>query len=148
MTTETPKTSCPDCELLRQEVAELKAIVKKLIAALEESRRSGKRQAAPFRKKSKKKNPKKSGRKSGAAHGKHSHRKRIDDEDVDEIVDAPLPKLCPECESDGIVEQGIAHQYQTEIPLRPIRRRISLSRNWPRRPATRETTGTASRPAF
>ena len=56
MDTETPKTSCPDCELLRQEVAELKAIVKKLVAALEESRRSGKRQAAPFRKKSKKKN--------------------------------------------------------------------------------------------
>ena len=125
MSTADSQTTCAGCEALRKEVAELKALVAQLTAALEDLRRSGKRQAAPFRK-PKKKKPKKPGRKGGASHGKHAHRDPIADDDIDEILDVPLPKCCPDCNSDEIVEQRIAHQYQTEIPRRPIRRRFDI----------------------
>ena len=125
MSTDSPQTTCADCEALRKEIAELKALVAQQAAVLEELRRSGKRQAAPFRK-PKKKKPKKPGRKGGASHGKHAHREPLGDDDIDEILDAPLPKSCPDCNSDEIIEQRIAHQYQTEIPRRPIRRRFDI----------------------
>ena len=50
-------SKCEDCELLKDrigilesELSELKSYTQKLVVALEESRRGGKRQAAPFRK--------------------------------------------------------------------------------------------------
>ena len=98
MNVSTAYSSCSRCRALEQRVAELEAqlagqaaklvemaeTIKKLTAALDEARRSGKRQAAPFCKK-KKTNPKKPGRKKGDAHGEHAHRESIPDVQLDEI---------------------------------------------------------------
>jgi transposase len=123
---------CPNCERLERRVEELEAqarqlaeLVNKLRAELEEAHRSGKRQAAPFRKK-KKANPKKPGRKKGDAHGGHAHRESIPEEQLDAIYDAPLPAECPCCGGHQIYEQEVAYQYQTEIPRRPIYRRFDV----------------------
>ena len=74
---------CENCErnekrigVLESELADLKTYTQKLVAALEKSRRGGKRQAAPFRKeKQEPTEPRKPGRKSGEDHGDHAHRK-------------------------------------------------------------------------
>ncbi|MGH9300282.1 MAG: hypothetical protein ACRD0E_00165 [Acidimicrobiales bacterium] len=55
-------------------LAERDARIKQLEASLEESRRSGKRQAAPFSKSAPSERPAKPGRKPGDAHGRHGHR--------------------------------------------------------------------------
>ena len=89
---------CKDCEknekrigVLESELAELKTYTQKLVAALEKSRRGGKRQAAPFRKeKQEKTEPKKPGRKPGEDHGDHAHRSIP--ATIDERYDVPLPK--------------------------------------------------------
>ena len=47
---EQAKHECPNCRRLEKRVAELERQVAQLTALLEESRRAGKRQAAPFRK--------------------------------------------------------------------------------------------------
>lgn len=105
---------------LREEIAELRKglaerdeTIAKLTAALEASRRAGKRQAAPFSKGAPKKVPKKPGRKKGKDHGPAERRKVP--ARVDEILDAPLPCMCPGC-GGGVVEVGIQRQYQTELP--------------------------------
>jgi len=88
---------------LRQTVADLqeelrtkdRALVEKderireLEAALEESRRAGKRQASPFSKGEPKPDPKRPGRKSGEAHGRHGHRMEPAGP-ADRELDAPL----------------------------------------------------------
>ena len=132
-------TPCSRCQELEQRIIELEAqlaeqkaqsakmaeTLKELAAALEEARRSGKRQAAPFRKK-KKKNPKKPGRKGGDQHGKHAHRQALADEEIDEYYNVSLPPVCPHCGGCHIQEEGILPQYQTEIPRKPIRRRFDI----------------------
>ena len=55
-------------------VRSLSEQVSKLTALLEEERRRGKRQAAPFSKGPPVEEPKKPGRKSGKRHGRHAHR--------------------------------------------------------------------------
>src|SRR5208337_3180072 len=66
---------------LRREVAELKAAnerlerrVQELLRALEEAQRAGKRQAAPFSRRSPKAHPAKPGRKAGAKYGRRCRR--------------------------------------------------------------------------
>ena len=105
-----------------QRIAELEAQVKtlteqvaKLTAALEEARRAGKRQAAPFRKKKKAGQPKKPGRKPGDKHGQHFHREAPTPEEVDERYEVPVPDTCSCCSSSNIVETGVRRQYQTDI---------------------------------
>jgi len=63
---------------------------------LEDSRRSGKRQAAPFSKGAPTEEPKRPGRASGKNHGKHGHR-LAPTAPVDRELDAPLPRCCPDC---------------------------------------------------
>jgi transposase len=114
-------------EQLRREIVELRGQLAKLAAALEEARRSGKRQAAPFRKTDvPKPEPKKSGRKPGRRHGPHAHRTAIAPEQIDEQHDAPLPRNCPHCGGRHILETHTATQYQTEIPRRPIHRQFTI----------------------
>lgn len=132
MSTSTTTERCPNCERLERRVAELEAQIvrmaaqiEKLTAALEESQRSGKRQAAPFRK-PKKAKPKKPGRKSGSAHGKHAHRLAIAEKDLDETIAVSLPACCPECRSTEFVATRVDHQYQTEIIRKPHRRRFDI----------------------
>ncbi|MEJ2388902.1 MAG: IS66 family transposase [Chromatiaceae bacterium] len=112
-----------ECEnrMLQRQVARLErenaALEEKnasLQAALEKSRRDGKRQAAPFSKGKPKENPRRPGRRSGKAHGRHGHRPRPTW--IDETLEAPLPSSCPHCGGSAIEETGVAEQFQTEIP--------------------------------
>jgi transposase len=114
--------------LLQQQQAQIEALtaeVTRLRADLEEARRAGKRQAAPFRKGPPKADPKRPGRKAGDRHGTHAHRLPPPPEHIDEALDAPLPEACPGC-GGPLTETGVAAQYQTEIPRRPIRRRFDV----------------------
>jgi transposase len=121
---------------LRARVAELEGMVRAmreqiqtLTAALEESRRAGKRQAAPFRKPRRAEKPKKPGRKPGDQYGEHARRSVPDDAPIDETHDAPLPPECPKCGSRRLEEdEPTAEQFQTEIVCRTVRRRFAIHR--------------------
>ena len=98
--------------------------IDKLAASLEESRRAGKRQAAPFSKGKPKAAPKKPGRKKGKDYGKAAF--RAAPEQVDEVLDAALPQRSSCCGS-RVIEEGVRPQYQTEIPaVKPIVRRFDV----------------------
>jgi transposase len=97
---------CPGCAALEERVRALEG-------ALEESRRAGKRQAAPFSKGEPKTDPKRPGRKPGKDYGRTA--RRAIPSEVDEILDAPLPGCCPRCRG-RVVEDRVETQYQTEIP--------------------------------
>ena len=124
MDAEQPHNDCPGCAQLRLEVQALREQVAKLMAALEEERRRGKRQAAPFSKGPPAAEPKPPGRKSGKRHGPHAHRSIPPR--IDETYDAPLPESCPDCASGRISESHVAVQYQTEIPRTVIYRRFDV----------------------
>ncbi len=112
-----------EVERLTQENGRLRSENEQRKAELDEARRQNKRQAAPFSKGTTKQQPKKPGRKPGPAHGRHAHRPPPDR--ADEVLDAPLPDACPGC--GGPVEQtGLAAQFQTEIPRRPLIRRFDV----------------------
>jgi transposase len=121
---------------LRARIAELEAIVCKLNektvrleSLLEEARREGKRQAAPFRRaEGPKPDPKRPGRKSGEDHGRHAHRQAPPPQAIDEHYEAPLPDRCPHCGSGEWEETEVVVQYQTEIPRRPIQREFRIHR--------------------
>ncbi len=120
MDAERRQNDCVECAQLRQELQALREQVAKLTAALEEERRRGKRQAAPFSKGPPVTEPKPPGRKSGKRHGPHAHRSVPPR--IDETYDAPLPPTCPHCASRQIHET----QYQTEIPRTVIYRRFDV----------------------
>jgi transposase len=115
---------CPQCEELQREINRLKQQIDSLTAALEEVRRAGKRQAAPFRKKAPKANPKKPGRKPGEGYGEHQ--RRAVPEAIDETYEAPLPEKCPGCGGSHLTETSVQSQYQVEIPRRPISREFHV----------------------
>ncbi|MGH3521683.1 MAG: IS66 family transposase [Mycobacterium sp.] len=82
---------------------------------LDEERRNGKRQAAPFSKGAPKVNPKKPGRKPGTKYGRQSRRavpRKIDDHVV---VECPL--MCPYCDGEVKLNGEVGRQYQTDIPI-------------------------------
>src|SRR5713226_113810 len=93
-------------ERLRQQVEYLKR-------QLDDARRAGFRQAAPFAKPVKP-HPKRPGRKAGRAYGPKA-RRRIPSQ-VDERYDVPLPTQCPTC-AGPVVETDVATQYQEELPV-------------------------------
>lgn len=106
-------------------IENLRARIEKLSAALEAAERSGKRQAAPFRKaEGPKAEPKKPGRKSGPRHGPHAH--RTVPSRIDEKYDVPLPKTCPHCGGRHLSETEVTPQYQAEIPRKPIHRQFDI----------------------
>jgi transposase len=112
--------------LVRQQQAQIEALtaeVARLRAELEEARRAGKRQAAPFRKGPPKANPKRPGRKAGDQHGQHAH--RPPPEHIDEVLEAPLPEACPHC-CGPLIPTEVARQYQTELPRQPLRRQFNV----------------------
>jgi transposase len=108
---------------LAAENGRLLARVGKLEGLLEEARRAGKRQAAPFSRGEPKQGPGRPGRRSGDDHGRHGHRKPPGE--VDEELDAPLG---PRCECGGEIEEDrIEYQYQDELPEpRRLRRRFAV----------------------
>src|SRR5947207_13100982 len=103
-------TRCPDCVRLQRELAELRAQVERRTGLLDEQRRAGKRQAAPFAKGPPQAAPQKPGRKPGAAYGTKAHRPPPDPEQIDETHEAPLPGACPDCGS-SIDETHTNRQY-------------------------------------
>jgi len=98
---------------LRRENQELKAEIERLRRMLEEALRASKRQAAPFSRRHPKAQPKKPGRKSGQKYGRRF--RRPVPEQVDEVVEVPLPSRCPRC-GGGVEEEETVSQFQTEIP--------------------------------
>src|SRR4051812_31132438 len=112
-------------ERLRHENERLRGELDEARASLDLAQRQAKRQAAPFSKGPPKPRPKRPGRKAGKAHGRHGHRLPPSPAVVDEVLEAPLPQACPHC--GGRVRQaGVATQYQTEIPRRPLIRQFNV----------------------
>ena len=105
---------------LVRENQDLRNRISELEARLENSRRTGKRQAAPFSKGAPTPAPKRPGRRRGAAHGRHGHRRAP--AHVDEVLDAPLPACCPHCDG-ALEEHRVEPQYHTELP--PVRPHIT-----------------------
>ena len=112
---------------LGEENAELRLMVEelnkrqgqRLEKELEESRRAGKRQAAPFSRRSPKADPAKPGQKAGAKYGRRCRRPLP--ERVDRVLEAELPGQCPGC-GGRIEETGVHSQYRTEIPEPQVER--------------------------
>src|SRR5512135_1374449 len=77
-----------------RQIDELRAEVERLEAELEQARRAGKRQAAPFSKGPPTAHPRRPGRQAGHP---PSHRAAPPPDRVDRTVEVPLPPQCPEC---------------------------------------------------
>lgn len=97
-------------------VADRDRRIAELEKLLEESRRAGKRQAAPFRHGEPVDEPRRPGRKSGEAHGRHGH--RLAPADPQRTLEAPLPSCCPDCGGE-IAHERDAEQFQTDLPALP-----------------------------
>src|SRR5262245_45892553 len=117
--------SCAGCRALQQRLHDLQAENERLRRRLDEATRAGKRQAAPFAKGQPIAQPKKPGRKPGKDYGTKAHRQPPSPEQIDEVHEAPLPDVCPEC-GGPLDETHIAQQYQVEIPRRPIHRQFNI----------------------
>jgi transposase len=118
------KPQCPGCQELSKRLKQLEAQVTDLIKQLDEARRAGKRQAAPFRKGKPKTRPKPPGRKPNDG-GAHAYRTIPSPDHVDETLEAELPDACPHCQGD-IAETEITTQFQTEIPRKPLVRQFNV----------------------
>lgn len=115
---------CPGCIERDRVIAELRQRVTDLERRLDEQERAGKRQAAPFAKGDPKQRPKKPGRKAGEQHGQHGH--RPPPETIDEVLEAPLPDVCPHCGGPLHEDDDIDEQFQTDIPTQPVRRKFRI----------------------
>jgi len=101
------------------------ARIAELEKLLDDSRRSGKRQAAPFSKGAPTEEPKRPGRTAGKNHGQHGHR-MAPTGPVDRQLDAPLPLCCPDCGGD-VVHERDEEQFHTELPdITPVVTRFTI----------------------
>ena len=103
-------------ESLSEALGQRDARITELEKLLEESRRSGKRQAAPFSKGDPAEEPRRPGRKTGDRHGRHGHR-MAPVGPVDRELSAPLPACCPDC-GGAVCFEREDEQFQTELPER------------------------------
>ncbi len=104
--------------LMAEQIAVRDARIAELEKLLDESRRSGKRQAAPFSKGDPVDGPARPGRKRGKAHGRHNHRAAPTVE-ADRVLDAMVAGCCPDCGGTLKVER-VQDQWQVDLPeLRP-----------------------------
>lgn len=87
--------------------------IRRLEVELEDARRRGKRQSAPFSK-GKSATGKSPGRKSGEAHGRHGHR-AAPAGPPDRELEAALPDRCPECGGEVVCDR-VDEQWQVDIP--------------------------------
>lgn len=117
---------CPGCIQRDRQIDELKKRVADLQQRLDEKERAGKRQAAPFSKGEPTPEPKKPGRKAGEQHGQHAHRPPLSPEQVDEVLEAPLPQCCPACGGEIAEDDQVDEQYQIDIPTKPICRKFRI----------------------
>ena len=109
---------------LQRENERLKQQVEHLKQQLAESRRAGRRQAAPFAKDRPQGRGREPGRRPGAEYGRQG--RRPPPERVDETHAAPVSATCPDC--GGAVEvTRVASQYQEDLPVvRPVVRRFDV----------------------
>src|SRR5262245_39661191 len=97
-----------------RQIDELRAVVERLKAELDQTRRAGKRQAAPFSKGPPTANPRRPGRKPGHP---PSHRPAPPPEQVDRTVEVPLPPVCPGCHAPlDEAPVTVRDQYQIDLP--------------------------------
>lgn len=116
---------CANCQSLQRRVDHLQAENERLRRQLDAALRAGKRQAGPFSKGQPKANPKKPGRKPGKDYGTKAHRQPPSPEQIDEVHEAPLPEVCPDC--GGLLDEThVAQQFQVEIPRKPIHRQFNI----------------------
>jgi len=94
--------------------------IARLQELLEQARRAGKRQAAPFSKGPPNAAPRRPGRRPGAAYGRAAHRGVP--EHIDEVVAVSLPPRCPHCGA-AVEPLGVAPQYHAELP--PVRPHVT-----------------------
>lgn len=116
--------ACPGCADRDRRIAELESRLAALEALVEQLRRGGKRQAAPFAKGPPKADPKPPGRKAGDGYGTKA--RRAAPPRIDETHEAPLPPACAACGATDVEHTGTAHQYQAEIPRTVIYRRFDV----------------------
>src|SRR5262245_9040047 len=117
--------SCAGCQALQRRLHDLQAENDRLRRQLDEATRARKRQAAPFAKGPPIGQPKKPGRKPGKEYGPKAHRQPPRPEQIDEVCEAPLPHVCPDC--GGPLDQThVAQQFQVEIPRKPIQRQFNI----------------------
>jgi transposase len=117
--------SCAGCQALQRRLRDLQAENERLRRQLDEASRAGKRQAAPFAKGQPTDQPKRPGRKPGRDYGTKAYRQPPTPEQVDEVLEAPLPEVCPEC-GGPLDETHLAQQFQVEIPRKPIHRQFNI----------------------
>jgi transposase len=116
---------CANCQTLQRRIHNLQAENQRLRRQLDAALRAGKRQAGPFAKGDPKPNPKKPGRKPGRDYGIKAHRQPPSPEQIDEVHEAPLPHVCPDC-GGPLDETHVAQQFQVEIPRKPIHRQFNI----------------------
>jgi transposase len=108
-------------ELSRQQARQIEALraeVGRLQAALEDARRQGKRQAAPFSKGPPRTGPRRPGRKPGH---RPAHRAAPPPEQVQRTLHAPVPISCPDCDRFLAAPPVYRDQYQVDLPPpRPV----------------------------
>lgn len=107
----------PTYEELLQENSELRRRIAQLEKIIEELRRGGKRQAAPFSKGEPKSDPKTPGRKPAERYGERAFRPVPDQ--VDETLEVDCPAVCEVCNG-SVRPTGKESQYQIDLPeIRP-----------------------------
>ena len=116
--------NCPGCVAAATRIAALEARVAALEALIEQLRRGGKRQAAPFSKGPPKADPGPPGRKGGDDYGVKA--RRAVPPRVDETHEAALPPACPACGAGDVRHTHTARQYQAEIPRTVIYRQFNV----------------------
>lgn len=105
----------------------LQARVAELEGKVEQERRAGKRQAAPFSRGEKKTDPGRGGRKAGESYGTKARRLPPPPERVDEIVEVGLPECCPDCGGQVALDE-VVPQFQEElVPAHSRMRRYDVA---------------------
>lgn len=118
-------SACDGCAERDRRIGRLEDQVKQLQQQIEGLSRSGKRQAAPFSRGLPKADPKLPGRKSGEDYGTKAH--RVVPQTIDEVHEAPLPARCPRCGGGQFIGERIEHQYQVDLPRKPIHRQFNVA---------------------
>jgi transposase len=114
-----------NCQSLQRRVHDLRAKNERLRHQLDAALRARKRPAGPIAKGQPEPNPRKPGRKPCKEYGAKAHRQTPSPEQIDEVHEAPLPKVC----LDGggpFDETHIAQQFRVEIPRQPTHRQFTI----------------------
>src|SRR5439155_3177557 len=127
--------NCPGCTAaaariaaLERRNAELEARLAALEALVEQLRRGGKRQSAPFSKGPPQANPKRPGRKAGDDYGTPpAFRAMPEPTPTDRVIDVPPPGSCPHCgDRSAAVIESVDRQVQRDIEVRTVVRRFNI----------------------